>query len=74
MGWLDLRFDTYGIATQIFIIIIINIADEARGQYEANPVLWLATREGKMSPSCQHPAILTLPGQYIPNEAIANGC
>ena len=61
MGRLDLRFDTYGIATQIFIIIIIiNIADEARGQYEANPVLWLATREGKMSPSCQYPAILTL--------------
>lgn len=31
MSWLDLRFDTYGIATQIFIIIIINIADEAVG-------------------------------------------
>ena len=72
MGWLDLRFDTYGIATQIFIIIIINIADEARGQYEANPVLWLATRGGKMSPSCQS-SHLDL-GQYIPNEAIANGC
>ena len=26
----------------------------ARGQYEANPVFWLATRAGKMGPLCPH--------------------
>ena len=28
------------------------IAGSARGQYEANPVFWLATRAGNMDPSC----------------------
>ena len=27
-------------------------AGSARGQYEANPVLWLATRAGMMGPTC----------------------
>ena len=35
------------------------MASSVSGQDEPNRALWLATRAGKMEPSCQYPAILT---------------
>ena len=50
-----------------FYFDIYPIAGCARGQYEANPVFWLASQAGKMDPSCPLARKKKLRGANLPS-------
>ena len=50
------------------IIYIYYMASSASGQDESNPTLWLATRAGKMEPSCPLGTTRLVPQEKFPQK------